>query len=84
MTVHTFFLGLVRKHRAERDVTDALDALRARVELVVDHDATLVVQLNASSFEVKTFGVWTATNCDEDDVRLELWAISACFVRAEN
>lgn len=62
----------MRKHRAEGDVTDALDALHAGVELVVDDDAAAVVELDAGSLEVEAFGVGAAANSDQDDVCLKL------------
>ena len=65
-------LGLVREHGPEGDVADALDALHARVELVVDHDAALVVELHAGGLEVQALGVWPATDGNKNDVRLEL------------
>ena len=68
----TLLLGLVREHGPECHVANALDALHARVELVVDHDAALVVELDTDLVETEPLGVWPAADGDEDDVRLKL------------
>jgi hypothetical protein len=65
-------LGLVRQHRSECDVADALDVLHGRVELVIDDDTTLVVELHADLVKVKAVGVRAAADGDEDDIGLEL------------
>ncbi len=69
---NTLFFGLVREHRSEGDVTDALDVLHGRVELVVDYDAALVVELDADLLEVEALGVGSASYGDEDDIGFKL------------
>jgi len=67
-----FFLRLVGEHGTEGNVADAFDVLLRSGELIVDDDATSVVELNACSFEVKAFCVWPPANSDENDVGFQL------------
>ena len=68
----TLLLSLVREHLSECDITNAADVGRGRVELGVDHDATLGVKLNAGSLEVETLSVRPAADGDKNDVGLVL------------
>jgi len=68
----TFFLCLVGEHGTKGNVTDAFDVLLRSGELIVDDDATSIVELNTCSFEVEAVGVWSSANSDEDDVGFQL------------
>jgi hypothetical protein len=48
-----------------------LTARDGSVELVVDHDSAPVVDFQSDVLQTKTLGVWSATNGDEDDVRVQ-------------
>jgi hypothetical protein len=62
----------VREHGPERDVTDAFDVLLGSGELVVDDDATSVVERNTGCFEIEAVGVWPSANGDKDDIGFQL------------
>lgn len=69
---NTLFLSFVSKHGAEGNVTDTSDALDSGIKLVVDDNATPVIELDANILEVKSLGIWSATNSDENDICVEL------------
>ena len=69
---HAFLFCLVRKHRSESNVTDALDVRDGSVELVVNDDTALGVDLNANLLEVEASCDWAAADGNKNDVRLEL------------
>jgi hypothetical protein len=71
---------LVRKHRSEGDVTDALDVRHACVELVVDHDAPARVDFDTDVFKSEAVDVWPAADGNEDNVCLELLCKSILLV----
>ena len=77
----SLLFGLVCEHRSESDVTDTLDVLDGRIELIVDDDATLVVEFHTSGFEVETVGKWPPADGDQDDVRLELYRMLSANCR---
>ena len=66
-------LCLVREHRPESDVADALDVRHARVELVVDHDAPARINFDTNFFQAEAIDVWSATDGDKDNIGLDLW-----------
>lgn len=68
----TFLLSLVCKHGTKGHVTDTLDVLDRSIELRINDNPALVVLLNTNSLKVKTFGVWTTANGDQNNIRFEL------------
>ena len=77
MTVHTFFLGLVRKHRAECDVTDALDSLDRGVVLVINNDTPPVVDFHTNLIEAETFGIGPTADSDKHNVCIKSLLLSS-------
>ena len=65
------FFGLVGEHGSKGDIADTLDSGDGSVELVINHDSAPVVDFQSNVFETKTLGVWSATNGDEDNIRLQ-------------
>jgi hypothetical protein len=67
-----FFFRLVGKHGTKRNIADAFDVLLRSGELIVDDDATSVVEFNARGFEIEAVRVWPSADGDKDDVSLQL------------
>lgn len=68
----TLLLGLVCKHWAESDVTNALDTLAGGVVLVVHNDTATLVQLHTDGLKVETGGHRSATDGDEHHIGIKL------------
>lgn len=62
----------MRKHRSKCHVTNALDALYASVELVVDDDTALGVKFDTDLVEAETLRIGDTANSYEDDVGFQL------------
>ena len=56
------------QHRTKGYVSNAPDAWNRGVVLIVDDDSPLLVDFDANSLQIKTFGVWLSANGDETDV----------------
>jgi hypothetical protein len=67
----TLLLSLVRQHRPEGDIPDALDILDGCVKLVVYDDPALVIHLHTDGLQVQTFYIWAATDSNKNDVRVK-------------
>ena len=75
----TLLLGLVGEHWAKGHVSDTFHALCARVELVVDDDASSLVELHADRLEVESLGHRPPSDRDEDDIRVKLRSGQTAF-----
>lgn len=73
----TLLLGLVGKHGAKSNVTDALDTLDAGVKLVINDNPSLLVSFNTYRFEIETLGNGSSTNGDEHNVGLNGFLLAA-------
>lgn len=67
-------LGLVGKHGAEGDITDAADVGDLGAVLGVDDDTAALILLEANVLKAETLGVGAATDSDKDDITLELYS----------
>lgn len=68
---NALLLSLVGKHRTESAVTNDTDMRVLGAELLVNHQTTLLVLLDASVLQAKTLGVGTATNGDQDNISIQ-------------
>jgi hypothetical protein len=63
----------LHEHRTKGNVAaDAFNVLLRNGKLVVNDNATFVVELNPCSFEVEAFGVWPSANSDKEDISFQL------------
>ena len=69
---NALFLGLVRQHRTERRITNALDALARRVVLVINHDAATLVHLDTHGLKVQATRHRATTDRHEHHIRFQL------------
>ena len=72
-----FFFGFVGEHGAEGAVSDDADVRELGAVLLVDDEATFVVDLEADVFETQAGSIGAATYGYEYDVRIELGTKSA-------
>jgi hypothetical protein len=64
----TFFLSFVGEHRSESSISNTFDTFDSGVKLVINDDATFVVDFDADLFEVETLCYWSSTDGNEDDI----------------
>jgi hypothetical protein len=70
----------VGEHGTECDVSNDTDVRDLGAVLLVDDDATTVVDLETNVVETETGGVRTTADGDEDNVCVELYVVSVVFV----
>lgn len=68
---NTLLLGLVGKHGAKGDISDASDVGLVGSVLLVDDDSALVVLLNTGSLEVQALGVGSSANGHEQNIGIK-------------
>lgn len=77
-------LGLVGKHGAEGDITNAANVGDLGAVLGVDDDTAALVLLEANVLEAETLGVGAAANSDKNDVTLELCSNNVSYTTHNN
>jgi hypothetical protein len=62
----------VGEHRAKGTVTDDADVRELGAVFLIDDQTAFLVRLEADVLKSKPGGVRSATDCNEDDIRLKL------------